>query len=326
MFKHLSIAGLGLILMACGGPDEGGTQEATVSASGSDRASQTDEGPADPQSLPRTRLLDARREVPSTASTTASTIAHGFSTASTSGGPGFELWHCEFDVPPVPSYGGQSIFLWCGVQQSSGVTPTGDTSFGVLQPVLMFGPDCVQELPPGKGFGPGQDPTYDTDPYWYVSAQYVYPNPIGSTTYTCTTGPVYKIAAGNSVISRIEYDSANDSMAVIVTVLDGHVTLHTSSLTVAHPWNDSGQAWSQFLGTTSFTMEAASEVYNLDPGSQWPLGDWEVTAFAEPSPDHPFESSKQWALSPWNNGPPPLTCSTEGGDTSNCTWAFPNSD
>lgn len=322
MHKSMLIGCLGLMAVACGGSDAVRTQGVTNSADASGLHSHA-EAPVDAQSLPRTRLLDANAVVGSAEST----IPHGFSTAATAGGPGFELWHCEFDVPPVPSYGGQSIFLWCGVQQSSGVTPTGDSSFGVLQPVLMFGPDCVQYLPPGKGIGPGKDPTYDSDPYWYVSAQYIYPDPVGSTTYTCTTGPVYKVAPGNTLVSRMQYDFEDDSMEVAVTVLDGNVELQTSSLTVDHPWNDPGQSWSQFIGGNSFIMEAVSEVYHLDPSRQWPLGDWEVTAFAEPLPDYPFQSNEQWALAPWNNGPPPVTCSTEsGGDTSLCTWAFPSSD
>lgn len=67
-----------------------------------------------------------------------------WNTAASIGGPGFQALRCEFPVPSVPKYKKQSIFFWCGVQQDSGIDEHRDTSFGVLQPVLMFGPDCVE--------------------------------------------------------------------------------------------------------------------------------------------------------------------------------------
>jgi hypothetical protein len=45
-----------------------------------------------------------------------------------------------FIVPPLPSsYQRQSVFLWFGVQFAGG-------DYGVLQPVLMYGPDCCAKV------------------------------------------------------------------------------------------------------------------------------------------------------------------------------------
>ena len=268
--------------------------------------------------LPRTQLQPALENI----AADATSITHGFSTSGTSGGPGFETFTCQFLVPPVPSYGQQSLFLWCGVQQSSGVTPTGDTSFGVLQPVLMFGPDCVQELAQGQGFGPGNDPNYESDPYWYVSAQYVYPSPIGSTDYRCTSGPVFKVNPGDTLISSFTYETANQTMTVAVSCPESG---NSSSLTVANPWDESSQSWSQFIGGDAFILEAAIEIWNLTAPDQWPSGTWQVTTNITQLSSNPFSNDDQWQLVPWNNGPPQVTCGEYNPATfsSNCTWTFP---
>ena len=270
------------------------------------------------KTLPRTRLHASSEVIDADATS----IAHGFSTSATSGGPGFETFTCQFEVPPVPDYDQQSLFLWCGVQQSSGVTPSGDTSFGVLQPVLMFGPDCVQDLPQGQSFGPGNDPNYENAPYWYISAQYVYPNPIGSADYQCTSGPVFKASPGDTLFSSFTYDEANETMTVAVTCQESG---ENSSLTVANPWDESSQSWSQFIGGDAIIMEAVIEIWNLTAPNQWPPGTWQVKTDITPLTSHSFSNNEQWQMVPWNNGPPPVTCGeyTPASFSSNCTWVFP---
>ena len=250
----------------------------------------------------------------------AQAIQHEWDTAATSGGPGFTTFKCEFEVPEPPAYTGQSVFLWCGVQQASGVTPTGDTSFGVLQPVLMFGPDCIQDLPEGQGFGPGNDPSYDQSPYWYYSSQYVYPNPRGSTDYTCTSAQVFKASPGDTLTSIFTYDPSSGTMTVEITSASG---TGTSTLTVANPWDDATQAWSQFIGGDQIVLEAAVETWSLTQPSQWPpalLSGWTTTATVAP-PAGGTLSSSQWQLAPWNNGSLSVTCDHEDANLeSTCTW------
>ncbi len=250
-------------------------------------------------------------------------VEHAWDTASTSGGPGFTLFECQFTVPDPPSFTGQSVFLWCGVQQASGVTPSGDSSFGVLQPVLMFGPDCIQELPQGQGFGPGNDPSYDGAPYWYYSAQYVFPNPKGSTDYQCTSGTVFKAVPGTLLVSAFTYDPTSDSMTVRMSTSSGN---NLSTLTVPNPWDDSTQAWSQFLGSAKqIVLEGAVETWNLTESSQWPaqlLSGWTVNSAAQPLASSPFTNNDQWQLSPWDNGSLKVSCSHQSaGQASTCTWS-----
>ena len=244
-------------------------------------------------------------------------IAHEWDTAGSYGGPGFGTFTCTFTVPDTPVYAQQSVFLWCGVQQASGVTPTGDTSFGVLQPVLMYGPDCVQALPEGAGFGPGNDPAYDAHPYWYYSSQYVYPSPRGSTNYQCTSGPVFKASPGDVLVSTFTMTASGATVAMAQQNGAGQ-----SSLTAASPWDDSGQSWSQFLGSNDqIIVEAAVEVWDLDSPSGWPKAfqsGWSVSASISPASGL---TTNQWQLPPWNNGSLKVACSHDAATYgSTCTW------
>jgi hypothetical protein len=244
--------------------------------------------------------------------------AHEWDTAGSFGGPGFGTFTCTFTVPDPPPYTQQSVFLWCGVQQASGVTPSGDSSFGVLQPVLMFGPDCVQDLPEGAGFGPGNDPTYDANPYWYYSSQYVYPSPKGSVDYQCTSGTVFKAAAGDVLVSTFTI-SANGATVSMV----GPNGAGNSTLSSASPWDQTGQSWGQFLGSgDQIIVEAAVEAWNVTSTSQWPpalLSGWSVASSISPPSGL---SDAEWELEPWNNGSLKVSCShAPSSDGSSCTWS-----
>jgi hypothetical protein len=51
--------------------------------------------------------------------------------------PNVTSFNCSYTVPDTPAvYGPHSIFLWCGLQPGGG--------FGVIQPQIMYGPDCPE--------------------------------------------------------------------------------------------------------------------------------------------------------------------------------------
>lgn len=216
-----------------------------------------------------------------------------FNSAQTEGGPGFAAYRCEFKVPSIPvlERPDDARFLWCGIQQN-GVPP--GQEFGVLQPVLMFGADCIQNLPEGQSFGPGNDPTYESNPYWYVSAQYVYPDSSSPTGFKCTTGPVFKVNPGETLNSAITYDPAADTMTVSVTAMNS-----SSSLVVEHPKDDRNQSWGQFVGGDHLFFNAVVEVPQPLPTDGLPIEivqGWPVTARFEPLPSSPPIQTEAWQL------------------------------
>jgi hypothetical protein len=240
------------------------------------------------------------------------TGAHTFSTAATQGLP-FEVFRCSFEVPATPaSFTSQSVFPWCGVQQTTGVTPSGDHSFGVLQPVLMFGDDCVSST---IGLGPAGDPTYSEHPYWYYSAQYVYPDPVGSTSHTCVTGPGYKASPGDVLLSTITYDPTTTSMTVSVSQQDGS---GLSTYVAANPWLDAQQSWSNYLSQSQ--LEVSIEAWNASAPASWPgaPASWPVTMTYE------GEFPAEFVPAPKTVDVVPVTCTepllAEGTATVVCTY------
>jgi len=215
-----------------------------------------------------------------------------FNSAQTAGGPGFAAFRCEFKVPSIPvlEFPEDARFLWCGVQQDG--VPEGQ-EFGVLQPVLMFGADCIQRLPEGQRFGPGNDPTYESRPYWYVSAQYVYPDS-SPTHFKCTTGPVFKVNPGETLSSVITYDPTSDTMTVWVSARSGH-----STLVVKHPKDDPSLFWRQFVGGDHLFFNAVLEVPQPIPRDALPpevLQGWPITARVEALPGLPQILPEAWQL------------------------------
>jgi len=242
----------------------------------------------------------------------AGTGVHTFSTAATQGLP-FEVLRCSFEVPATPaSFTSQSIFPWCGVQQTTGVTPSGDHSFGVLQPVLMFGDDCVSDT---IGLGPASDPTYEQHPYWYYSAQYVYPDPVGSTTHTCVTGAGFKASPGDVLLSTITYDPATAAITVTMSQQDGS---GLSTYVAANPWLDAQQSWSDYLSQSQ--LEVSIESWNAAAPASWPAApaSWPVTMTYE------GEFPAEFAPEPKAGGEVPMTCTepllSSGSATVVCTY------
>jgi hypothetical protein len=242
----------------------------------------------------------------------AGTGEHTFSTAATQGLQ-FEVLRCSFEVPATPvSFTSQSIFPWCGVQQTTGVTPSGDNSFGVLQPVLMFGDDCVSKT---IGLGPAGDPTYEQHPYWYYSAQYVYPDPVGSTEHTCVTGSGSKASPGDVLVSTITYDPTTTTMTVTVSQQDGS---GPSTYVAANPWLDAQQSWSSYLSQSQ--LEVSIEAWNASGSASWPAtpASWPVTMTYEGA--FPAE----FAPKPKTVDVVPVTCGepslSDGSATVVCTY------
>ena len=295
----------------------GGSSSSSSSASSSSAGSSGAASSSSSSSSASSSSGSASSGGASSSSSSGVSIAHEWDTAGSYGGPGFGTFSCTFTVPDAPAYDQQSVFLWCGVQQASGVSSMGDTSFGVLQPVLMFGPDCVQALPEGAGFGPGNDPTYDANPYWYYSSQYVYPSPRGSLTYQCTSGPVFKASPGDVLVSTFTMTASGATVSIVGPNQTGN-----STLSAASPWNEAGQSWSQFLGSADQVLvEAAVEVWSIHGASDWPAAftsGWSVAASITPASGL---STGQWQLVPWNNGSLKVACSNDAATYgSNCTW------
>jgi len=217
-----------------------------------------------------------------------------FNTARTAGGPGFAAYRCQFRVPSTPALESrnQALYLWCGVQQAG--VPEGQ-EFGVLQPVLMFGADCVQDLPEGKNFGPENDRTYLSRPYWYTSAQYVYPDAASPTGFKCTSGSVFAVAPGEILNSAITYDESADTMTVRVSASDGR----TSNPIVKHPKDNSRSSWRQFVGGDHLFFNAVLEVPNPMPRRPLPeevLRGWRLTAAVETLSALPQLKPEAWQL------------------------------
>ena len=232
------------------------------------------------------------------------------------GGPGIQTFRCEVSVPSVPAIkkgGPQAIYLWCGVQEK--------TDFGVLQPVLMFGPDCVQKLPEGEKSGPDNDPDYNRNPYWYYSAQYVFPDPPSPDGYKCTTGTVLKAVPGETLVSIMAYDAAKDEMTVRISRPDGS---GESSLTVKHPKGDPSKHWSDFIGMDEIRLVGALEIPHPETKPPVPpeiLKGFLLKATVTPLPSFPIAGTHAWQLEPNEANTLSVDCthnaSTLGSD---CIW------
>ncbi len=253
---------------------------------------------------------------PSLPDGTAREIGHGFSTAGVEY-IDFDRFTCTFVVPGLPKTdSGQSVFPWCGVGQSSGVSPTGDTSFGILQPVLMYGGDCVSGMP-GVPMGYPADPSYSANPYWYYSAQYVYPQPVGSLDYTCTTGTGFRAEPGDVLVSTFTFDHTADTMTVQVAKEGGS---DSSTLTVDHPWDDPASSWATFEG--QFTLQIAIEEWSVSLPDGFPASPalWPVAMTYEGT------MAAQFHVESWANGKPVVTCdepAIDGEQASTiCTYDF----
>ena len=178
-----------------------------------------------------------------------------------------------FSVPPPPTkYTGQSVFLWFGVEWLGG-------DYGVLQPVLMFGPDCCAK----NGVGPGEDPDYSTDPYWYLSAQYVFPEVDGGAYFCeCAEGnQTFRVRPGDIVNSTMKFDKVQDTWMVFTSASSLTAPFRQSStLLVEHPLNDPSLSFNQLQREHETWGMAVVEVYDVEnAGVQMPQAIWNTTGF-----------------------------------------------
>ena len=165
--------------------------------------------------------------------------------------PNVTSMNCTYTVPHIPNvYHGQSIFLWCGLQPGGG--------HGVIQPMIMFGPDCPEGFGNSK-IGPydnhtcpvnpwtekpyeyckGQtfmgDINYSTSPYFYWSAQYISPRLLKNKTqdgWVCGTGKLFKAVEGDVVETQMYYIKETDSWN---SIMINHKTGEKSYLNVTCP-------------------------------------------------------------------------------------------
>lgn len=171
---------------------------------------------------------------------------------------------CSFRVPLLPKTfnktEAQSVFLWCGVE------PNG-YDVGVLQPVLMYGPCCNS----GNGVGDPSDPDYSENPYWYFSAQYVFPNYTTKNCCVCKTGQVFKASPGDLLLSTIEFQEETSTWLVQGMNM---MTKNLSVLAVAHPflneslqWKDYSNDFASFVDVETYTITNVSA--EMPPEENW---------------------------------------------------------
>lgn len=243
-----------------------------------------------------------------------------WNSARTEGGPGFQTFQCEFRVPSAPQFLGQSFFLWCGAQQAW----ADGTDFGVLQPVLMFGPDCVEDDNQWahKNLGPSGDSSYSKAPYWYFSAQYVYPKPSDPQDYECKTGEIFKAVPGELLLSTISYDPAADAMTVQMSD-PGRTRL--STLTVQHPFDDPNSSWKTLTGGDDIALVGSIEIPCPNrwlPVPREILQGWTVSAKLTASPKFPALPETAWKLTPKPDSSLAISCTYDPSTLgSECVWA-----
>ena len=168
--------------------------------------------------------------------------------------PNVTSFNCSFTVPPTPAqYGPHSIFLWCGLQPGGG--------YGVIQPQIMFGPDCPEgfnnsHVGPYNGNSTCHDQawcdgieyegdrSYSRSPYWYWSAQYVSPNLTATGKWICGTGPLFKATVGQRLETRMWYDHATDSFHSAMISPD---TGESSYFNASCPDYDCKQSWKDLI-------------------------------------------------------------------------------
>jgi hypothetical protein len=177
----------------------------------------------------------------------------------------------------------------------------------------MFGPDCVHFIADEK--------SYERHPFWYYSAQYVYPNPVPLKKYKCTTGRIFTAQPGEVLLSSIWYNPLDDSMTVQVSRRDGS---GASTLKVAHPWDKRRRSWREFVGNEFFRLEGALEVDHLDDVAMLPSElrtGWYLRASIVRLSPHPFTSDEQWQLKPHPDNLLSVECTHQASSyESRCVW------
>ncbi|KAJ3020201.1 UNVERIFIED_CONTAM: hypothetical protein HDU68_010314, partial [Siphonaria sp. JEL0065] len=93
-------------------------------------------------------------------------------------------------VPTRPATGDATYFYWPGLQTNSAAKNYQPIGFGVLQPVLTYGPACTPNAPQGAS------------PYrgWYISAQYVNPTGTQLGHKGCMGGNMMDVAPGDNIL------------------------------------------------------------------------------------------------------------------------------
>ena len=177
---------------------------------------------------------------------------------------------CDYEVPATPrKYSQQSVFVWCAVEPAR----SDRYDMGVLQPEIDYGPNCMPSVRPQDGIGPGVDPAYDSQPYWYWSAQYVHPNvskPVSHADgpkygYICHTGQLFKARPGQRLITNMTYDPTTDAWLNYIYSPD---TGESSFFNATNPYMQTSLSWRDFMHTDGVKAMFFIETYNVQ--------DWRV--------------------------------------------------
>ncbi|KAI8621564.1 hypothetical protein BC830DRAFT_1093922 [Chytriomyces sp. MP71] len=100
---------------------------------------------------------------------------------------------CTLTVPPLPvkpATGDATYFFWPGLQTNTAAANYTPIGFGVLQPVLTFGPACTPNQPAGVSVYRG----------WHVSAQYVNPSGTVAGHTGCLGGNMMDVEPGDQLL------------------------------------------------------------------------------------------------------------------------------
>ncbi|ORY28930.1 hypothetical protein BCR33DRAFT_745483 [Rhizoclosmatium globosum] len=120
------------------------------------------------------------------------TIADAFDWTLSGPGNTFTSFTCTLTVPPVPqrpTSGDATYFYWPGLQSVRNSSTFAPIGFGVLQPVLTFGPSCTPNKPPNTSVYRG----------WHISAQYVNPTGTVAGYKGCLGGNMMDVAPGDNL-------------------------------------------------------------------------------------------------------------------------------
>jgi hypothetical protein len=192
--------------------------------------------------------------------------------------PNVTSMNCTYTVPHAPKiYHGQSIFLWCGLQ------PGG--SHGVIQPQIMFGPDCPEGFTHGIGpynnhtcpINPDTkkeyeycknrtfigDTNYSKSPYFYWSAQYISPRLMKNKTqdgWVCGTGTLFVAKEGDRLETKMVYIKETDSWD---SLMINHRTGERSFLNVTCPdyiCSVKNNTWHDLIFTNKFNTDGGNNM------------------------------------------------------------------
>lgn len=202
---------------------------------------------------------------------------------------------------------------------------------GVMQPEIDYGPNCMPGRRPQDGIGPGVDPAYDEQPYWYWSAQYVHPNvthPVSHSEgskhgYICHTGKLFKAKPGQRLITNMTYDPSTDAWLNYIYSPD---TGETSFFNATNPYMQPGLSWRDFMVSDGVKAMFFVETYGV---SDWragmpPARDWHARYSLRRHLGPVSPAAVQWQLKSGSPANLRFGVSSDGGGLIRVNFHGPN--